>query len=65
MNATPQQHEKSRLNWKEACEILGCKKSMLYRLVEKGTLSAYGVGRRNRWYKRAECIKCLEENLNE
>ena len=44
-----------RLNWREACEVLGCSKSTLYRLVANGQLRAFGVGSRGRWYSRTEC----------
>ena len=46
---------KERLNWCEACEVLGCSKSTLYRLVANGQLRAFGVGSRGRWYSRTEC----------
>ena len=46
---------KERLNWREACEVLGCSKSTLYRLVANGQLRAFGVGSRGRWYSRTEC----------
>lgn len=59
MNTPSPKNTKLRLTWKEACDVLGCKKSMLYRLVEKGELSAYGVGKRNRWYKLNECENYL------
>ena len=30
-----------RLNWLEACQILGCSRRQFYRLIEKGILPAY------------------------
>ena len=33
---------KERLNWREACEVLGCSKSTLYRLVANGQLQERG-----------------------
>lgn len=50
---------KERLNWREACEVLGCSKSTLYRLTIQGKINAYGVGRRNRWYLRRECERLV------
>ncbi len=51
-----------RLNWQQACEVLGCSKSTLYRLVDKGVLQAYGAGSRCRWYSRKECFQYLQMN---
>lgn len=50
-----------RLNWQQACTLLGCKKTTLYVLVHAGVLTAYGVGKRCRWYSRAECQAYLRE----
>lgn len=52
---------KERLNWREACEVLGCSKSTLYRLVANGQLRAFGVGSRGRWYSRTECERFMLE----
>ena len=49
-----------RLNWRQACALLGCSKSTLYRLVSRGMLRACGVCSRNRWYSRQECEALLE-----
>lgn len=41
--------EKGRkLNWRQACEILGCSKRHFYRLVHSGELSAYRTSRAKR-----------------
>lgn len=48
-----------RLNWQQACEILGCSKTHLYRLVREKKLMAYGVGKRSRYFLRSECEKLL------
>ncbi len=56
---------RDRLNWQQACTVLGCSKSTLYRLVEEEILQAYGVGKRSRWYSRVECLAYLEKNLRE
>lgn len=52
-----------KLTWRQACEILGCGKSSLYRLVSSGQLPSYGVGERNRWYKREDCENLLQDRL--
>ncbi|MFQ9491178.1 MAG: helix-turn-helix domain-containing protein [Bilophila wadsworthia] len=39
-----------RLNWQQACEILGCSKTHLYRLVRAGKVPIYGIGKRYRWF---------------
>ena len=39
-----------RLNWQQACEILGCSKAQLYRLVKEKKIPVYGTGKRYRWY---------------
>ncbi len=44
-----------RINWKQACTILGCSKSMFYRLIRKGVLPAYGVGERYCTVSKADC----------
>ena len=51
-----------RLNWQQACEILGCSKSLLYRLVKEGNIPMYCVGKRFRWFSRADCEKLLHGN---
>lgn len=51
-----------RLNWQQACEILGCSKTHLYRLVRAGKVPIYGIGKRYRWFSRADCEKLLHGN---
>lgn len=34
-----------RLNWKQACEILGCSKSHFYNLINEGKIPAYRYGK--------------------
>lgn len=48
-----------RLNWQQACEILGCKKSMFFKLVREGKIPSYGVGKKGRWYLRSDCLKLV------
>lgn len=52
-----------RLNWQQACTVLGCKKSTLYKLVDDGAIGAYGAGARFRWYSRAECLAHVRKKL--
>ena len=51
-----------RLNWQQACTILGCKKSAFYRLVGSGEIIAYGIGARYRWYSKKECQDFFDKN---
>lgn len=44
-----------RINWEQACRVLGVKKSTLFRLVNEGELNAYGAGLRNRFFLKSEC----------
>ena len=50
-----------RLNWQQACDILGCSKSLLYRLVKEGKIPMYGVGKRFRWFLRRDLEKALNQ----
>ena len=49
-----------RLNWQQACEMLGCSKAQLYRLVKGKRLPVYGAGKRCRWYLRTDLKLLLE-----
>lgn len=46
-----------RLNWQQACELLGCGKTRFYALIHKGMLPAYRVagGKRGLWVYENEC----------
>lgn len=44
-----------RLNWHQACIILGCSKSTFFRLVNKGEIPAYGAAERGRFFLRTDC----------
>ena len=48
-----------RLNWQQACEVLGCSKTFLYRLVRVGKIPVYGIGKRYRWFLRTDCEELL------
>lgn len=43
-----------RLNWKQACEILGCGKDKFYELIRSGRLPAYRAGKRGLWVKKED-----------
>ncbi len=51
-----------RLNWRQACEILGCGKNRFYRLVRTGKLPAYRLagGRRDMWVYESDCRSLVE-----
>ena len=49
-----------RLNWQQACEILGCSKAQLYRLVKEKKIPVYGTGKRYRGYLRTDLKLFLE-----
>lgn len=48
-----------RLNWQQACEVLGCSKAHLYRMVRSGKLNMYGAGKRYRWFLKRELVSTL------
>lgn len=48
---------KERLNWREACEVLGCSRSTFFRMVAAGHIQAHGLCTTRRWYLRSECEK--------
>lgn len=43
-----------RINWIQACRLIGISKSTLYRLVKAGRISSYGAGARNRFFLKSE-----------
>ena len=53
-----------RLNWQQACEVLGCGKTHLYALVKEGKLHLYGTGKRYRWFSRNDLEVILEKGLS-
>ena len=49
-----------KLNWKEACELLGCKKSHFYNLVHTGKIPGYKFGMtRGVWVYEKDCLAYL------
>ena len=55
-----------RLNWQQACEILGCSKAQGVRLgavqreLKEKKIPVYGTGKRYRWYLRTDLKLFLE-----
>lgn len=54
-----------RLNWRQACALLGCGKKQFYRLVQAGKLPAYRMQGRMRglWVYEADC-RALEQRVD-
>ncbi|MCL2791097.1 MAG: helix-turn-helix domain-containing protein [Desulfobulbus sp.] len=51
-----------RLNWQQACKVLGCSKSHLYNLINSGDLPAERKGRiKGVTVKRSDCERYLKE----
>ena len=50
-----------RINWEQACRVLGVQKSTLFRWVKEGRLAAYGAGERNRFFLKSECLRLRRE----
>ena len=56
---------RDRINWEQACCVLGVKKSTLFRWVNDGLITAYGAGERNRFFLRSECEALLARKAQE
>ncbi|WP_297829136.1 AlpA family transcriptional regulator [uncultured Desulfovibrio sp.] len=52
-----------RLNWRQACEILGCGKTQFYALVSSGKLSAYRPEgcKRGLWVYESDVEACIRK----
>ena len=51
-----------RLNWQQACRILGCSKTHFYRLVNSGDLPAVRYGKvKGVTVKKADCERYLQQ----
>ncbi len=49
-----------KLNWREACAILGCKKSHFYNLINSGRIPAQRHGSlRGVWVYEKDCLNYL------
>lgn len=55
--------ENRKLNWHQACELLGCKKSWFYTLVRKGDLPAYRAGdsKQGLWVWEKDCLALVRK----
>ena len=53
-----------RLNWQQACAVLGCGKTHLYALVKEGKLRMYGTRKRYRWFSRMDLKLILETGFS-
>ncbi len=55
-----------RLNWQQACTVLGCKKTQLYKITKLGFIKSYGASNRNRFWLKSElqsyALKGKKEN---
>lgn len=51
-----------RLNWRQACEIMGCGKTRFYRLVRSGALVAYNLqgAQRGLWVYEHDCRELVQ-----
>lgn len=49
-----------RLNWKQACELLGCGKDKFYEFIGSGELPAYRAGRKGLWVREEDVHKLIE-----
>lgn len=61
MTSSQLPQDPNRLNWKQACAILGCSKAKFYRLIKRGEITAYKVGKRGLWVWRGDCEKLLTQ----
>lgn len=52
----------TRLNWQQACRLLGCSRAHFYRLVNSGELPAVRYGRvRGIFVERSDCERYMKE----
>lgn len=50
-----------RLDWKQACALLGCSRAKFYRMVHAGEITAYRLGKRGLWVRQEECENILKK----
>ncbi len=63
MNGETKMEDRGRkLNWLEACAILGCSRRQFYRLIERGVLPAYRLEgcRRGTWVYESD-VRSLQK----
>ena len=54
--------EDKRLNWQQACKLLGCSKAHFYRMVNSGDLPAWRYGKvRGVFVQLSDCERYLRE----
>jgi len=54
--------ESQKLNWQQACKLLGCSRSHFYNLINSGDLPAERSGRiKGVMVKRADCERYLKK----
>lgn len=51
--------EDKKLNWREACELLGCGRNRFYALIREGYLPAYRLHgtRKGLWVYEKDCME--------
>lgn len=52
-----------KLNWRQACDVIGCSRNRFYNLVRNGFLPAYrlrGV-KKGLWVYEKDCIALVEK----
>ena len=52
--------EGKKLNWQQACQILGCGKTRFYQLINNGELPAFRVGKRGLWVREEDCRSLVQ-----
>ncbi len=62
---TPQDKGR-KLNWRQACRVIGCGKTQFYNLVNSGTLPAYRPEgcKRGLWVYEADCCNQIKPVKN-
>jgi excisionase family DNA binding protein len=54
--------KEKRLNWREACKLLGCSKSHFYRMVNSGELPAVRFGTsKGTMVRKSDCERYLRK----
>lgn len=55
--------EDQKLNWQQACSIIGCGRNRFYRLIRNGVLPAYRIKglKRGLWVYEKDCLALVEK----
>lgn len=58
-------NEDKKLNWRQACEILGCSRNRFYSLIKNGHLPAYRMpgSRKGVWVYEKDCAALIKKSL--